>query len=72
MTENYKCGYTAQWLRFLLILRLSQLSLSGVGAGAELGKMQLYLDPKGWWRVVGDGLSEIAITQLPQPSWSCK
>ena len=26
------------WLKFLLILRLSQPSLAGVGAGAELGK----------------------------------
>ena len=25
------------WLKFLLILRLSQPSLAGVGAGAELG-----------------------------------
>ena len=28
------------WLKFLLILRLSQPSLAGVGAGAELGKNQ--------------------------------
>ena len=37
------CGaYVAGWwLKFLLILRLSQPSLAGVGAGAELGKKEV-------------------------------
>ena len=30
-------GLVGWWLRFLLILRLSQPSLAGVGTGAELG-----------------------------------
>ena len=34
------------WLRFLLILRLSQPSLAGVGAGAELGNMNIVNDQK--------------------------
>ena len=29
------------WLKFLLILRLSQPSLAGVGAGAELGNKKI-------------------------------
>ena len=32
-------GLVGVWLRFLLILRLSQPSLAGVGAGAELGNI---------------------------------
>ena len=36
-------GWVGWWMRFLLILRLSQPSLAGVGAGAELGTAQLQL-----------------------------
>ena len=34
------------WLRIRLIIRLSQPSLAGVGAGAELGK-RMYMKNKG-------------------------
>ena len=35
-------GWVGGWLRITLIIRLSQPSLAGVGAGAELGKMLSY------------------------------
>ena len=31
------------WLKFLLILRLTQPGLAGVGAGAELGKKIFFI-----------------------------
>ena len=34
-------GWEGGWLKFLLILRLSQPSLGGAGTGAELGSVEI-------------------------------
>ena len=36
--QNYYYGWVDGWLKITLIIRLSQPSLAGVGAGAEIGK----------------------------------
>ena len=39
--QNYYSGMGGGWLRIPMIIRLSQPSLAGVGAGAELGDVVL-------------------------------
>ena len=46
------------WLKFLLILRLSQPSLAGVGAGAELGKKTEDEKIKSWTHRSKFGLTD--------------
>ena len=38
--DGWMDGWMGGWLRISLIIRLSQPSLAGVGAGAELGKKE--------------------------------